>query len=286
MKVLDRLSCGPRLSLIQVRSDRFVVPAAVLWALVLVAGCTADTTGSAVSSGTGAGNFSFFVTSLEVMRDLSGSQDGFGGDFGGLAGADNICQQAATRVGYGNKTWRAFLSATDDGRGNQVNAIDRIGSGPWYDRNGRLIAQNIDGLINRGDSRGEGRPDGDPIAVDDLCNEFGEGLMAMGDTHDVLTGSNAQGQLYSTDITSTCNDWTSTTVTPGGSSTGGGRGGGRGSLAVGHSWPAQSGYNWIQVHTESSCAAGVNLVQTGGGDGTSVGSGGGWGAIYCFALTP
>ncbi len=30
--------------------------------------------------------FSFFVTSLEAMRELSGSQDGFGGDLGGLAG--------------------------------------------------------------------------------------------------------------------------------------------------------------------------------------------------------
>ena len=274
--------------------------------LVLVAGCSADTSGSSVVSpgsgfgtggavGQGMGNFSFFVTSLEVMRELSGSQDGFGGDFGGLAGADNICQQAAAKVGYGYKTWRAFLSATNDGSGNPVHAIDRIGQGPWYDRNGRLIANDIAGLINRGSGSGQGRPDGDPMAVDDLCNEYGEGLMAMGDTHDVLTGSNEAGQLYSSDLTSTCNDWTSTTVTPGGSSTntsggGGGRGGGgfgtRGSLSVGHAWPAQSGNNWIQAHTEASCVPGVNLTQNGAGDGSSVGAGGGWGAIYCFALTP
>jgi len=262
-----------------------------LLASAVMHGCAADAAGA---SDQGSGNFSFFVTSLEVMRELSGSQDGFGGNLGGLAGADNICQQAATKVGFGYKTWRAFLSATNDGSGNPVHAIDRIGAGPWYDRNGRLIAQNTAGLINRGDSQGQGRPEGEAIAVNDLCNEFGEGLMAMGDTHDVLTGSNAQGQLYSTDLTSTCNDWTSTTVSPGGAATttntggwgGGGGGGTRGSLSVGHAWPAQSGNNWIEAHTESSCAPGVNLMQNGPGDGSSVGAGGGWGAIYCFALTP
>src|SRR5687768_1620379 len=56
--------------------------------------------------------FSFFVTSLETMRAQSGSVDGFGGDLGGLAGADAICQTAAANVGFGGKTWRAFLSVT------------------------------------------------------------------------------------------------------------------------------------------------------------------------------
>ena len=219
--------------------------------------------------------FSFFVTSLEIMRELSGSEDGFGGDLGGLAGADDICQQAATAVGFGGKTWRAFLSATDGGDGQPVHASERIGEGPWYDRNGLLIAENIQGLL--GD-----RPDGDPATVNDLPNEFGEGLEAMGDTHDVMTGTNAMGQLDSTDPANTCNDWTSTTVTP----VGGGRSGG-GGLRLGHAWPAErSGTNWMAVHSASSCGAGVNLVQNGAGDGSSVGAGGGWGAIYCFALSP
>src|SRR5262245_53883373 len=82
--------------------------------------------------------FSFFVTSLDTMRTQSGSQDGFGGNLGGLAGADAICQTAAANVGFGAKHWRAFLSVTADGAGGgPVNAIDRIGEGPWYDRNGR-----------------------------------------------------------------------------------------------------------------------------------------------------
>lgn len=229
--------------------------------------------------------FSFFVTSLEIMRELSGSQDGFGGDLGGLEGADSICQQAAERVGFGAKTWRAFLSATDGGDGQPVHAIDRVGEGPWYDRNGRLVAEDISGLLNE-------RPAGDPQTVNDLPNEHGEGLKQFGDTHDIITGTNAQGQLDATDASGTCNDWTSTTVVPsGGSSTGGGgrrgRGGdGGGGVRLGHSWPANSGMNWMTAHTSSSCAAGVNLAQTGGGDGSSIGSGGGYGGIYCFALTP
>jgi hypothetical protein len=75
--------------------------------------------------------FSFFVTSLATMRLQSGSQDGFGGDLGGLAGADQICTTAATAVGFGHKTWRAFLSVYNNG--TPLHAIDRIGTGPWYD---------------------------------------------------------------------------------------------------------------------------------------------------------
>ena len=120
-------------------------------------------------------HFSFFVTSLEAMLALSGSEDGFGGDlrFGqatGLAGADAICTAIAEGElpGSGRKVWRAFLSASTDGQGGgQVNAIDRIGSGPWYDRNGRLVAQDLQGLMGT-------RPDGDPVISSDLPNERGE----------------------------------------------------------------------------------------------------------------
>ncbi|MDD9970396.1 MAG: hypothetical protein OXR73_29430 [Myxococcales bacterium] len=244
--------------------------------------------------------FSFFVTSLEIMRELSGSADGFGGDLGGIEGADRICQEAAARVGFGDKTWRAFLSVTDGGDGNPIHAIDRIGEGPWYDRNGRLVSEDKAGLL-AGD-----RPAGDAQTINDLPNEFGEGLKMMGDTHDILTGSNAMGMLDSPEPENTCNNWTSTTVMPigggfglpdgfdfedlfagFGSRDGGvGFGGRPGGLRVGHSWPAISGQNWIASHSETSCAAGVNLVQNGPGDGSSVGAGGGWGAFYCFALTP
>lgn len=252
--------------------------------VAVTGGEVSATGGTVIADGeceAGEAKFSFFVTSLETMREQSGSQDGFGGDFGGLAGADQICQTAATAVGCGAKTWRAFLSATDDGEGNQVNAIDRIGAGPWYDARGLLIAENAAGLVGRGDSQGQGRPDGDANAVDDLANEYGEGLRTAfpdDDDHDIITGSNEDGELDSPgSLAATCNDWTSTAASP---KSAGGSG-----LALGHAWSARSGYNWIQVHRAGTCAAGVNLsFETRGGDGSSVGAGGGWGGIYCFAL--
>jgi len=210
--------------------------------------------------------FSFFVTSLAAMQDLSGSEDGFGGDLGGLSGADEICQQAADRVGAGNKTWRAFLSVVEGPEGGPVNAIDRIGEGPWYDRNERLVASDRAGLQ-------EERPDGDPQAAVDLPDEDGIALSTFGDTHDVMTGSTEIGELESTDPASTCFDWTSAV------------GAGTERLAYcGHSWPAGSGASWIHAHPMHGCAPGVNLVQDGPGEGDCVGCGGGWGGIYCFAL--
>ena len=216
--------------------------------------------------------FSFFYTSLEGMQRLARSQNGFGGDlrFGmasGLEGADKICQTLASDVGFGGKTWRAFLSVVRGPDGNPVHAIDRVGAGPWYDRNGRLIASDRAGLL-AGD-----RPAGDAQAVADLPDETGQGTRRLGDTHDVITGSTRAGQLRNgTSTANTCEDWTSVAA--------------RGSVGVGHSWPAGSGRHWIEAHTERSCAAGVNLVQNGPGNGSSIGAGGGWGGFYCFALTP
>jgi hypothetical protein len=212
--------------------------------------------------------FSFFVTSLDTMRAQSGSEDGFGGNLGGLGGADAICQTAADNVGFGAKTWRAFLSVTDGGDGSPVHAIDRVGEGPWYDRNGRLIAENVVGLLNP-------RPDGDPQTVDDLPDEFGVPLSSLGDAHDILTASNMDGQLENSDPVSTCQDWTSA-VGPGSQM----------SVRCGHSWPAMSGQHWIRAHPVGGCAPGVNLVQSGPPMDDTVGAGGGYGGIYCFALEP
>ncbi len=225
--------------------------------------------GVAPGSEAGAATFSFFVTSLETMRKLSGSQDGFGGDLGGLSGADKICQQTAAGVGFGSKTWRAFLSVTRDSSGKPVNAIDRIGKGPWYDRIGRLVASNIQSLTQQ-------RPAGDPQIANDLPNEHGQTQKQFGDNHDVLTGSNAQGKLNSTDPASTCQDWTSA-VGPGSEK----------KVYAGHSWPSSKSPGWIQAHKVPGCAAGVQLKQVGSGKGTNiVGGAGGYGGIYCFALTP
>jgi hypothetical protein len=245
-------------------------------------------------------HFSFFVTSYAAMQRLSGKSAGFGGDLrftkpDGLSGADEICRQIAdmSLPGAGSKPWRAFLSVTKGADGKPVNAIDRVGSGPWYDRLGRLIAQNITDL-------GQTRPQGaDPAIIDDLPNEDGvpnhapDGMTQV-DNHDILTGSSATGTLFGSDWSVTCHDWTSSI-------------GADGKPRVGHSWPRQqhgstgddgrsqpggSGdnnmNNWTSALTEAGCGAGANLVEMGGPnpDDPTVGSGGGYGGIYCFALTP
>jgi|JI10StandDraft_1071094.scaffolds.fasta_scaffold12432_7 hypothetical protein len=213
--------------------------------------------------------FSFFVTSLATMRLQAGSQDGFGGNLGGLAGADAICQRAAADQGFGDRTWRAFLSVARGPGGGPVHAIDRIGAGPWYDRLGRLIALDRAGLLQQ-------RPAGDPVAVSDMADETGAGTRSFGDTHDIMTGSNQQGMLDGVDATATCGDWTSA-VGPGSEN----------KVRAGHSWPAMSGMHWIMAHRLPGCAPGVRLTITPPGEqGNTVGGQGGWGGIYCFALTP
>jgi hypothetical protein len=239
-------------------------------------------------------NFSFFVTSLNIMRELSGSQDGFGGDlrFGetgpgaGLRGADKICTTIAERSMPGSsvKQWRAYLSAADGGNGQPVHAITRIGSGPWYDRQGRLLAPTLADLM--GDIRPQ---NGDPTIKNDFPNEDGvpnhdpDGTGDV-DNHDFLTGSDRNGMLYGARYT--CLDWTANA----GNETL------EGEPRVGHSWP-RLGFpgdetaeinGWSSSLTESGCAPEVAIVEMGPPDPNSntVGSGGGYGGIYCFALMP
>jgi hypothetical protein len=243
--------------------------------------------------------FSFFVTSMTALQAVSGNPNGFGGDlrFGetgpgaGLQGADKICTTIADRSLKGNaKVWRAFLSVTDGGDGKQVNAIDRIGAGPWYDRLGRLVANTTTDLANT-------RPVGaDAMIVKDLPNEDGvpnhqpDPTQPVVDNHDILTGSDATGKLYKTDLKFTCNDWTTSEATT------------WGSPRVGHSWPRtgpggggmfggmSSGDSWISALDESGCGAGYHITTADDGppspSGTTVGDGGGYGGFYCFALTP
>jgi len=77
---------------------------------------------------------SFFVTSVGM---------GDGANLGGLEGADGHCQTLAEAVGAGDRIWRAYLSALAQGGRPAVNARDRIGSGPWYNAAGALIAGNV-----------------------------------------------------------------------------------------------------------------------------------------------
>ncbi len=234
--------------------------------------------------------FSFFVTSLNVLRDLSGNQNGFGGDLrygetgagAGLRGADKICATIAERSmpGAGSKPWRAFLSVVADENGNQLNARDRIGEGPWYDRVGRLVADNKTNLLQQ-------RPfGGDATIMNDLPNEDGvpnhqpDPNQPAVDNHDMLTGSTGQGTLNSQ--TATCKDWTSAL----------GDLAAEGKPRIGHAWPRTGGpggtQSWMSVHDAGGCAPGVNLADSGPpmtGD-VTVGAGGGYGGFYCFSLVP
>jgi hypothetical protein len=230
------------------------------------------------------------------MRMLSGNENGFGGDlrFGendGLSGADKICRTIASDIVAdpmtiaGRKRWRAFLSATLGPGGTPVHARDRIGTGPWYDRVGRLLAVNLAHLINA-------RPLGaHPAIRDDFPNE--QGVPNRGactgcanpeeccDNHDFLTGTGTDGRLYTgggggtlncSGLACTCEDWTSSA-------------GNGGKPWCGYSWShMDNSENWMSARAEGGCAPGVFLEEMGGPRGDTVGGGGGYGGIFCFAI--
>lgn len=248
--------------------------------------------------------FSFFVTSLKAIRELSKNQNGFGGDlrFGktgagaGLLGADSICSCIAERSMPGSKIkqWRAFLSVTSGPNGKPINAIDRIGQGPWYDRRGRVFALSANDLV-------VDRPLNIDAAIkEDLPNEDGLpnhqpdlNLPAV-DNHLTITGSDSTGRLYvySTDTNSTCDDWTTASATA------------KSKPRCGLSWtrkgfpmaPEMGGggfmtnmKNWISMWDLPGCVAGVDSTEMSGpGDpkSKSIGAGGGYGGFYCFGLNP
>lgn len=241
--------------------------------------------------------FSFFVTSLKAIQELSKSQNGFGGDFrfgktgqgAGLLGADSICSCIAERSmpGAKAKQWRAFLSVAKGPNGQQVNAIDRIGNGPWYDRLGRVFAMSKADLTFN-------RPTGiDEDIKDDLPNEDGvpnhrpDPNKPAVDNHLTVTGSDSTGKLFAANAT--CDDWTSTTVDSkprsGLSWTRKGFGG-LGKTEFGGMMNMQS---WVSSWSLPGCEAGIDLEESTGAGKPGVkiiGSGGGYGGFYCFSTTP
>jgi hypothetical protein len=135
----------------------------------------------------------FFVTS---------TGPGKGGDLGGLEGADAHCQKLAEAAGAGGKTWRAYLSSSTPASGGEaVNARDRIGTGPWQNAKGAVIAKDVDGLHSNPN-----------INKETLLDEKGERIKVRGDTpnqHDMLTGSDMQGRAFPANLSVTCNNWKS-----------------------------------------------------------------------------
>jgi hypothetical protein len=188
-------------------------------------------------------NMTFFVTS-------AGS--GKGADLGGLEGADRHCQQLAEAAGSTGKTWRAYLSTQGDGA---VNAKDRIGSGPWTNAKGEVIARDVAEL--HGSNK---------LTKETAVTEKGEIVKGRGDTpnmHDVLTGSQPDGTAFPAGEDRTCGNWT--------------KSGADGAAMVGHhdriglndSPPMKS---WNSSHPSRGGCSQDALKGTGGA-----------GLFYCFA---
>lgn len=197
-----------------------------------------------ISPNTAQAQMSFFITSVNP---------GKGGDLGGLAGADNYCQQLATSVGAGNQTWKAYLSASATDNTPAVNARDRIGNGPWKNATGELIANNLEELH-----------DGNNVNKQAALDEKGNPIKGRGDSpnwHDILTGSDPAGRAIATSTDVTCDNWTKSAG---------------GSAMVGHhdrlgTSDTTAARSWNSSHLTRGCSL-AELATTGSG-----------GLIYCFA---
>ena len=188
-------------------------------------------------------NLSFFITS-------AGS--GNGANLGGIAGADAHCQKLASGVGAGSRTWRAYLSMPASGGQAAVNARDRIGKGPWQNAKGVVVAQSVADLHS----------DKNLLGKEGSLTEKGAVVNGRGDTpntHDILTGSQADGTAAAAGADTTCNGYTSSA---------------EGSVLMGHHDKQGGGANpnsWNSAHGSKGCSQ-ANLVATGGA-----------GLFYCFA---
>jgi hypothetical protein len=141
-------------------------------------------------------DMTFFVTS-------AGS--GKGGDLGGLAGADKHCQTLAQAAGAGTHTWHAYLSTQPAGGQPAVNAKDRIGSGPWKNAKGEMIASSVADLHSPATK----------LNKQTALTEKGQPVNGRGDqpnTHDILTGSQPDGTAFPAGEDRTCRNWTSSTA--------------------------------------------------------------------------
>ncbi len=205
---------------------------------------------TACASTPATGPMGFFVTSV-------GS--GNGADLGGLAGADAHCQKLATAAGAGQRTWRAYLSTTEvaavapAAATPAMHARDRIGTGPWFNAKGELIAKDVASL--HGDNN---------VTKATALDENGAMVKGRGDTpnqHDILTGSRPDGTAFGGPGAFTCGNWTQS---------------GEGSAVIGHHdrtglskdpWAV----SWNSSHQTRGCGQPA-LVSTGGA-----------GQFYCFA---
>ena len=196
---------------------------------------------------------SFFITSVGK---------GDGANLGGLEGADAHCNALAAAAGS-SKTWAAYLSTSaiidrSDGTlkiTDGVSARDRIGSGPWYNAVGELIAEDVD-VLHAEDVN---------INLETGLDENGKQIPGRGgqpNKHDILTGSDSAGHFSTAGGDTTCSNWTSN---------------GDGSAIVGHhdrAGPstARNFVSWNSSHGSRGCGE------------TQLPLSGGAGLFYCFAV--
>lgn len=198
---------------------------------------------SGVAGAQDAGKMSFFITS---------AGPGKGAELGGLEGADRHCGALATKAGS-KKEWRAYLSASADGGKAPVNARDRIGKGPWFNAKGVEVATSVDDLHSANNK----------LSKENSLTEKGTVVSGRGDTpntHDILTGSQADGRAFADAADHTCKNWTSSAAD--------------GSASLGHhdrQGGGADGTSWNAAHPSKGCGQ-ENLVATGGA-----------GLFYCFA---
>ncbi len=136
----------------------------------------------------------FFVTS-------AGS--GNGADLGGLAGADQRCQQLAQAAGAGGHTWHAYLSTQAANGQPAANARDRIGKGPWTNAKGVVVAKDVAELHGQNN-----------LTKQTSLSEKGDVINGRGDTpnrHDALTGTQPDGTAFAAGEDRTCGNWISST---------------------------------------------------------------------------
>lgn len=193
----------------------------------------------------------FFVTSVNP---------GKGGDLGGLEGADRHCQSLAQAAGAGHRTWRAYLSTQASALAGTdfVNARDRIGSGPWQNVKGEVIARSVDDLHSANSRLNK------QTALDEK-GQVVHGRTEKPNKHDILTGSRPDGTAFPgkpfPDMT--CGNWT--------------KGGDDGAAMTGHhdrAGPSDASWavSWNSAHPTLGCS--MEKIRPTGGDGL----------FYCFAV--
>ncbi len=212
--------------------------------LVAAAGLLALAAGAAQAQ---TAEMSFFVTSAD---------SGKGADLGGLTGADAICQRLAQAAGAGGKTWRAYLSTQAVGGTPAVNARDRIGAGPWRNAKGAVVATSVADLHGAAAS----------LTKQTALNEKGDVVNGGGDTpntHDMLTGSQADGTAFGPGEDRTCGNYT--------------KSGAEGAVMLGHHDrrgldDSAAAKSWNMSHLSRGGCSQDALKSTGSG-----------GLFYCFA---